>query len=415
MLSGRVNATRLTLAAVFMTALSMASVPADAASGGGGVPGWRSGEVVPTQLAQGFCSSVYNPVCGAWRGRHRTFTNFCRARRAGATNLRRGRCSAAYISTPQQVVWLLTGRGFNSISRVRRIYRGNRAVYTAYGRRGGQLYRIEVGAQYGRILQARPVAAPVWTPLMTQQQIIAELRNEGFRNIRMVRRVARGRRTIYIARGNRGGQRYRIEVDAQNGRILQARRIAAPVPVSVMTPPQAKSVLRGKGFRNIRIVRRVAQGGRTIYIARGNRGGQRYRIKMDARTGRILLSSRIAAPVPAPVMTPPQAKSALRGKGFRNIQIVRRVAQGGRTVYIARGNRGGRRYRIKMDARTGRILLTRPVRAAGGVAPPPSPSVAPRRAGDPCVGKDSQGIPFQGRLAVDQRGGLNCLAGGGAR
>ena len=44
-----------------------------------------------------------------------------------------------------------------------------------------------------------------------------------------------------------------------------------------------------------------------------------------------------------------------------------------------------------------------------------SPAPRARRAGDPCVGKDSQGIPFNGRLVVEQRGGLNCIAGGGAR
>ncbi|MHA1537463.1 MAG: hypothetical protein ACTSUD_07900 [Alphaproteobacteria bacterium] len=61
------------------------SVPADA----------KNVEPVAQQLAQRLCNNRYNPVCGTRRGRRRTFTNFCRARRAGALNIRRGRCRAA--------------------------------------------------------------------------------------------------------------------------------------------------------------------------------------------------------------------------------------------------------------------------------------------------------------------------------
>ena len=49
-----------------------------------------------------------------------------------------------------------------------------------------------------------------------------------------------------------------------------------------------------------------------------------------------------------------------------------------------------------------------------GVAPPAPPAPRAKRAGDACVGRDGQGIPFNGRLVVDQRGGLNCIAGGAA-
>lgn len=57
-------------------------------------------EHLERQLAQ-ICPPVYRPVCGWWRGRWRNFNNLCLAARAGARNIRRGRCGAATGGCPR--------------------------------------------------------------------------------------------------------------------------------------------------------------------------------------------------------------------------------------------------------------------------------------------------------------------------
>ncbi len=237
MLFGRVNAFRMMLMAFCLTTLSLLSVPADARNAEHNMLDWLSDLAASQQLAQHFCNNVYNPVCGTIAGHRRTYSNRCRARRAGAIRIRPGRCRAAVCSN----------------------------VY-------------------------RPVC--------------------GFRL---------GRRTTY-----------------RNA--CWARRAGA------------NSIRAGRCVASIRTCHQ-----RSTTRRYAHRAGRSWNP-----------ACRVA-----PIRTCHRRGTSRRYPHIRN----------------------------------------RSWNTACRVSPAPRA----RRAGDPCVGKDSQGIPFNGRLVVDQRGGLNCIAGGGAR
>lgn len=150
MLFQRSNTLHVMLAAFCLAVLALLSVPADAGNG----------EPASQQLAQRYCNNRYNPVCGTWRGRRRTFSNFCRARRAGAFNLRRGRCRAAACNTLDRPVCGYAGgrwRTFRNACWARRAHANTvragvcrRPVRTCHQRATSRRYRHIAGRSWSR-------------------------------------------------------------------------------------------------------------------------------------------------------------------------------------------------------------------------------------------------------------------------
>lgn len=125
------------------------------------------------------------------------------------------------------------------------------------------------------------------------------------------------------------------------------------------TSDEVHTKLHDVGYQRVYNIRQ--QDG--AYLARGERDGRAYDIRVDADTGRIISSNDVG---PAPPHRPrsgeassgstggisdQQARDALRQEGYAQVSDLRREDG----EYIARAERDGRPYVVRIDARTGRI------------------------------------------------------------
>lgn len=134
----------------------------------------------------------------------------------------------------------------------------------------------------------------------------------------------------------------------------------------MLNPAQIEDKVNAAGYKPVHDLRRQGP----AYVARGEREGTLYAVRIDAATGRLLASREIGT-VPrkgngaaAAIMTEQQVRSALRRGGYEMVGDVER--SGGR--YRVEAMQNGMVYDLVVDGRTGEVVSSTPSTASG--APP---------------------------------------------
>ena len=135
-----------------------------------------------------------------------------------------------------------------------------------------------------------------------------------------------------------------------------------------LTQPQIEEKLKEAGYKPVHSVRRVGP----AYVARGERNGTLYEVRVEAETGRLLASREVGIVrsrdgVPQSVMTEQQVRTTLRQGGYEMVGDVERTGD----RYRAEAMQNGRLYDVIVDGRTGNVVSATP---AGADAPPAAPA-----------------------------------------
>ena len=244
----------------------------------------------------------------------------------------------------------MRSRGFRNIINTQGGSIGGNRVWIAQATRRGRTFLIVANARTGRILQQNPVSRRVLTP----PQARLKMRQAGFTKIRNLRRGNRGRQPIYTAQAIQAGTRVVIVIDGRSGLLLSNK----PAPgLPVMGPFQIQIALGRQGFTNIQNLKRATVGGQPVFTAVATRGGQRLNIVANARTGTVIRTT----PAAARLLTATQLRQALARQRFFAVRKILRGSIGRRPVFTVEATRGGRRFQVVADGRTGRVINAQPL------------------------------------------------------
>ena len=155
--------------------------------------------------------------------------------------------------------------------------------------------------------------------------------------------------------------------DTQNDRETTGALSGAAERGNALTQAQIEEKLNTAGYKPVHAIRREGP----AYVARGERNGTLYDVRVEAATGQLLASREIGI-VRRParngatqaVMTEQQLRTTLRQSGY---EMVGDVARSG-DRYRAEAMQDGRMYDLVVDGRTGQVVDSAP--AAAGTAPP---------------------------------------------
>lgn len=235
----------------------------------------------------------------------------------------------------------------------RRFNRRNQCgFYRAVAVRNGRRFVIYANADTGRLISARRVGH-VRGRRLNEGQIRARLRNQGYRHIRNIRYVDRGRREFYVARARKGGAVFRVVVDERTGKVQNRKRLKA----ARASERQVRRQLRRRGYRKIANLRVRDRGGNTYWVARAEKNSITFRVFADIETGRPVRRVRLENER----ASRRDVRQTLRAAGYRNIRNLRFVDRGRNERFIARANRGGHAYRVVVDAESADIVRSRRV------------------------------------------------------
>jgi predicted small secreted protein len=258
------------------------------------------------------------------------------------------------------------------------------------------------GTQSGPYQAAAPAersgAADVRSPV-TATEVHDKLHDEGYSRVYNIRRDG----DSFLARGERGGRAYDIEVDARTGRIIasneagqprMSREMSGGEPMrgtsargdarGMVSEQQVRNSLRQAGYSQVNSVQRQGD----AYQAQARWGNTVYDVRVDARTGRVISSNQSSAAqsgqgsgaTTAPgsqsgtgmptgtqsgAMSEGQIRNALQSEGYSQISNLRREGD----AFVAQAQRNGQNMMVRVDAQSGRILQATP--AGGGQAPQP--------------------------------------------
>lgn len=140
-----------------------------------------------------------------------------------------------------------------------------------------------------------------------------------------------------------------------------------------MSTDEIHDRLHVAGYDRVYRIRRQGD----VYVARGERDNRVYALEADAMTGRILASDEVGrrepgsgaqtrtAPTTAatgPVQSEQQIRDRLQQAGYDQVSSVRREGD----AYRAQAQWANRSYDVRLDAQTGRIMSSTPVRSQSG-------------------------------------------------
>lgn len=138
---------------------------------------------------------------------------------------------------------------------------------------------------------------------------------------------------------------------------------------------QVHTKLHNDGYQRVYNIRQ--QGG--VYLARGEREGRAYDIRVDAATGRIISSEEVGRATPSGARSgsagpgsvdEQRVRTTLRQEGYDQVSDLRREDG----TYVVRAQHTGEPYTVRIDAQTGRIIRSDPASSGGepAMSAPPS-------------------------------------------
>lgn len=150
------------------------------------------------------------------------------------------------------------------------------------GRVIGRTRRGRLGAHHRRNLAPR--------------QVRAILHRHGYRHIRNIRYVQRGRRDFYVARARRHGWVVRLRIDDESGRIIHRQRLRRMSRIQRspdLSQRELRGLLRAKGYSGVRAVeyRQIATA--PGYAAVAEYDGVSYRLHVSGTTGKVEAKRRL--------------------------------------------------------------------------------------------------------------------------
>jgi hypothetical protein len=220
--------------------------------------------------------------------------------------------------------------------------------YRATAARGGRQFALYFDADSGDLISVRRLGRRgTQAQRLNEQQIERHLSRQGWNHIRNMRFVDRGNDDFYVVRARKADVVYRVWVDASSGKVERTKRLT-PERASKQDVRQA---LRRHGYRKINHLRFVDRGAKEYWVGGASRGGHEYRVFAEAETGkpyrRVRLDNDRASEA--------DMRHSLRAAGYRKIQNLRFVDRGKRDLYVALAMRGGRQYRVWLDAEDAEI------------------------------------------------------------
>jgi hypothetical protein len=232
------------------------------------------------------------------------------------------------------------GRKFNAAHRC--------GFYRAIAARGNRQFALYFDADSGNLISVRVIGRGGAQPQrLSEQQIERRLARQGWNRIRNIRFVDRGNDDFYVVRARKAGVVYRVWIDASSGKVERTKRL---------TPEHAskqdvRRTLRHHGYAKIRNLRFVDRGAKEYWVSHASKGGHDYRVFAEADTGkpyrRVRLDNDRASAA--------DVRHSLRAAGYRKIQNLHFVDRGKRELYVALAMRGGRQYRVWLDAEDAEI------------------------------------------------------------
>lgn len=128
----------------------------------------------------------------------------------------------------QEVRRSLRQDGYRRISNIDYVRRGRNDFYTATAWKGRVQYRLRVNDTTGAVIARNRIDRRGRTgdrAEMSEREIRAELRRDGYRRISNIRYVDRGRNDYYVARAWYRGNQYRLVVSDEDGDVVNRRRV----------------------------------------------------------------------------------------------------------------------------------------------------------------------------------------------
>ena len=135
----------------------------------------------------------------------------------------------------------------------------------------------------------------------------------------------------------------------------------APEGGKTLTQAQIEEKLNTAGYKPVHAIRREGP----AYVARGERNGTLYEVRVEAATGQLLASREVGivrrparnGDTPAAIMTEQQVRTTLRQSGYEMVGDVTRAGD----RYRAEAMQNGRMYDVVVDGahRPGRRLDAR--------------------------------------------------------
>lgn len=223
--------------------------------------------------------------------------------------------------------------------------------YRAEAYRNGRQFALYFNADSANLINVRRLGPGKPARRLSEADARKALRRDGYRRIRNLRFVDRGRNEFYVARARKGGTVYRVTLNARNGNVVRNK----PIKQVRATEAQVRQMLKRRGYDDIANVRFRDRNNDEFWIARASKGGTIWRVFLDAETARPL--RRVA--IKDDRITQREARLAIRRAGYRRIQNLRQAERRGRAVFVARASRRGGTYRVVVDATDGDLVRAR--------------------------------------------------------
>lgn len=135
--------------------------------------------------------------------------------------------------SPAQIQRRLYRAGYRRVSGVRYTVVNGDDFYRAYAWRNGRRYQLHVSDENGRVIRHQVVRGRGIhrgqrygrDHRLDRRDVRRRLRAYGYRRIRNIQFVDRGRRDFYRATAWKYGHKYRVRVSDETGRLIASRRI----------------------------------------------------------------------------------------------------------------------------------------------------------------------------------------------
>lgn len=253
--------------------------------------------------------------------------------------------------------------GYGDIRNLRYRRVGQRDFYQARVTKGRGVFVVRIDDENGKLLNRKRVATrkPEHRRIgMTEAEVRASLRDDGYRRITGIDYVRRGKRDFYVAKAWRDRTQYQLRIDDQSGNVVNRKRIGTRgADRPRFDEKQIRVQLRRAGYRRISDIDYVRRGRTDFYVAKAWQGRVQYRLRVNDETGAVIGRTRIdtrGKKRDRAELSEREIRAELRRDGYRRIDNIRYVDRGRNDFYVARAWYQGNRYRLVVSDEDGDVV-----------------------------------------------------------